>query len=213
MSNPELVSRKKSHFDLCAAEEVEFRHKTTLFENVELLPSAIIESALEEIDLSVSVLGKRLDYPIMISGMTGGTEEGGRFNREVAALAERLGLGFGVGSQRVMLSHPEVRETFEVRDQAPHVLLFGNIGIAQARELPTREVVNLADSIGADAICVHFNAAMEIIQEHGDHDFRGSLDALTRLITESPIEIIVKETGCGFTQENGAQMLNAGARW
>jgi isopentenyl-diphosphate delta-isomerase len=145
--------------------------------------------------------------------MTGGSDEGGRFNREVAALAEKLGLGFGVGSQRVMLSHPDVQSTFEVRDVAPHVLLFGNIGIAQAREMSTREIVFLADAIGADAICIHFNAAMEIIQENGDHDFRGSIATIERLTKESPVEIVVKETGCGFTRENGAQLAKAGVRW
>jgi isopentenyl-diphosphate Delta-isomerase len=213
MSDPEIVHRKKSHLELCASEAVEFRKKTTLLENVELLPSAIIETSLDEIDLSTTVFGKRLEYPVMISGMTGGSDEGGRFNREVAALAERLGLGFGVGSQRVMFSHPEVQPTFEVRDVAPHVLLFGNIGIAQAREMSTREIVFLADSIGADAICIHFNAAMEIIQEHGDHNFRGSLATIERLTTESPVEIVAKETGCGFTRENGVQLTKAGVRW
>ncbi|MEP7274201.1 MAG: type 2 isopentenyl-diphosphate Delta-isomerase [Acidobacteriota bacterium] len=208
-----MVDRKRSHFDLCAGEAVEFRRKTTLFEDVELLPRAIVDASLEEIDLSISILGKRLEYPVVISGMTGGTEEGGRFNREVAAVAERLGLGFGVGSQRVMLTHPEVASTFEVRDVAPHLLLFGNIGIAQAREMSSLEIVALADSIGADAICIHVNTAMEIIQEHGDHDFRGSLAAISRIVSESPLEIIVKETGCGFVRETGAELVRAGVRW
>jgi isopentenyl-diphosphate delta-isomerase len=145
--------------------------------------------------------------------MTGGTPEAGRFNREVAALAERLGIGFGVGSQRVMLAQPGVAETFQVRDAAPDVLLFGNIGIAQARELGAAEVEGLARAIGADALCVHLNTAMEIIQEQGDHDFRGSLAALARLVAESRVEIIVKETGCGFSRETGARLSEVGVRW
>ncbi len=208
-----MVNRKRSHFDLCASEAVEFRRKTTLLEDVELLPRAIVNSSLDEIDLNVSILGKRLEYPVIISGMTGGTEEGGRFNREVAALAERLGLGFGVGSQRVMLTHPEVSNTFEVRDVAPHVLLLGNIGIAQVREMSTREVVAIANAIGADAVCIHVNTAMEIIQEHGDHDFRGSLEAISRIVSESPLEVIIKETGCGFERETGDELVRAGVRW
>lgn len=211
--SPDIVDRKRSHFELCASEAVEFRHKTTLFEDIELIHQAIVDSSLEEIDLGVTILGKRLEYPVIVAGMTGGTEEGGRFNREVAALAERLGLGFGVGSQRVMLAHPEVTRTFEVRDLAPHVLLLGNLGIAQARELTTRDVVDLADAIGADAMCIHLNTAMEIIQENGDHDFRGSMQAIERLVSESPLEIIVKETGCGFSRETGEQLAARGIRW
>jgi isopentenyl-diphosphate delta-isomerase len=209
----EIVNRKVSHFDLCANQDVEFRRKTTLFEDVELVHQPLVETRLEDIDLSVVALGKRLNYPLIITGMTGGAEEVARFNREVAALADRMGVGFGVGSQRVALRYPEMKKTFEVRDVAPNVLLFGNIGVAQARELGAREVARLAEDIGADAMCVHLNAAMEIIQENGDHDFRGSLDAVRRLVSEAPLPIIVKETGCGFARESGIKLRAAGIEW
>lgn len=208
-----IVRRKLSHFELCANHEVEFRNKTTLLEDVELLHQPLTETALEEIDLSVEVLGKRLSYPLVITGMTGGAEEVGVFNRAIAALADRLGIGFGVGSQRVMLRYPEVAETFQVRDVAPNALLFGNIGIAQAREMTTAEVARLGEAIGADAMCVHLNTAMEVIQENGDHDFRGSLATIKRLVAESPLPIIAKETGCGFARESGAKLAAAGVRW
>ena len=209
----EIMKRKFSHFELCAHQAVEFRHKTTWFEDVELVHHALTQTQLDEIDLSLEVFGKRLNYPIFISGMTGGTEEVGQFNRDMAALAERWGIGFGVGSQRVMLRCPETRASFAVRDVAPNVLLFGNLGIAQARELPTDKIVGLAQSIGADALCIHFNTAMEVIQHQGDHDFRGSLDALARLVRESPLPIIAKETGCGFGYETGVQLVQAGTEW
>ena len=209
----EIVRRKLSHFELCAHQAVEFRHKTTWFEDVELVPHALTQTQLKDIDLSVEVFGKRLNYPIFISGMTGGTEEVGQFNRDMAALAERWGIGFGVGSQRVMLRYPETRESFAIRDVAPDVLLFGNLGIAQACELPSDQIIGLAQSIGADALCIHFNTAMEVIQHEGDHDFRGSLAALKRLVNDSPLPIIAKETGCGFGYEAGAQIASTGIEW
>jgi isopentenyl-diphosphate delta-isomerase len=209
----EIARRKLSHFELCAYQAVEFREKTTWFEHIELVHHALTETRLEDIDLSTSVLGKRLNYPIIISGMTGGADEVGQFNRDMAALAERWGIGFGVGSQRIMLRQPEARASFDVRGVAPNVLLFGNLGIAQARELSTSEVVGLAQAIGADALCIHFNTAMEIIQEQGDHDFRGARAALQRLTSESPLPIIAKETGCGFGRETGLQLKQAGIEW
>ena len=208
-----IVRRKLSHFELCANHEVEFRTKTTLLEDVELIHQPLTETSLDGIDLSVEVLGKRLRYPLVITGMTGGAEEVGVFNREIARLADRLGIGFGVGSQRVMLRYPEVTETFQVRDVAPNVLLFGNIGIAQAREMTSAEVVRLGEAIGADAMCVHLNTAMEVIQENGDHDFRESLATIKRLVAESPLPIIAKETGCGFARESGVKLAAAGVRW
>jgi isopentenyl-diphosphate delta-isomerase len=214
MSNsPDITDRKRSHFDLCAREAVEFRSKTTLLEDVELLHEPLVETCLDQINLGANILGKQLHAPVMITAMTGGTDEVGRFNREAAALAERLGLGFGVGSQRIMHLQPETAASFRVRDVAPDLLLFGNLGIAQAREMSSSEVIALATSIEADALCIHLNAAMEIVQDRGDHDFRGSLDAVERLVAESPVEIVVKETGCGFSREAGKRLASVGVRW
>lgn len=209
----EIIRRKQSHFDLCAQQNVEFKTKTTWLEHVELVHQPLTETLLDDIDLSVEVCGKRLRAPIIITAMTGGTPDTGKFNKEVAALADRLGLGFGVGSQRVMLNYPEVTDTFCVREQAPNVLLLGNIGIAQARELSLATLQKLVDDIQADALCVHLNTAMEIVQHQGDRDFRGSLEAIKRLINELPIPIIVKETGCGFARETGERLAAAGVQW
>ncbi len=209
----EIINRKQSHFDLCANQNVEFKTKTTWLEHVELVHQPLTETLLDDLDLSVEICGKQLRAPIVITAMTGGTPDTGKFNQEVAALADRLGLGFGVGSQRVMLNHPQVTDTFRVREQAPNVLLLGNIGIAQARELSLAQLQKLVDDIQADALCVHLNTAMEIVQQHGDRDFRGSLAAIQRLINELPVPIIVKETGCGFARETGERLAAAGVEW
>jgi isopentenyl-diphosphate delta-isomerase len=209
----EIIRRKQNHFDLCAQQDVEFKTKTTWLEHVELVHQPLTETLLDDIDLSVEICGKQLRAPLVITAMTGGTPDTGKFNKEVAALADRLGLGFGVGSQRVMLNHPEVTDTFCVRQQAPNVLLLGNIGIAQARELSLATLQKLVDDIQANALCVHLNTAMEIVQQHGDHDFRGSLKAIERLVKELPVPIIVKETGCGFARETGAKLANIGVKW
>jgi isopentenyl-diphosphate delta-isomerase len=208
-----IAERKRSHFDLCAHHEVEFRQKTTLLEDIELIHQPVTETLLEDIDLGTEMLGKQLCAPVIITGMSGGTEETGRFNREMAVIAEKFGVGFGVGSQRVMLRQPEFSRSFQVRDCAPNVLLLGNIGIAQARELTNGEIRKLMDDIQADAICLHLNTAMEIVQHHGDHDFRGSLEAIRRLTEEFGERLIVKETGCGFARETGVKLAEAGVKW
>ncbi len=209
----ELINRKQSHFDLCAKQNVEFKNKTTWLEHVELVHQPLTETLLDEIDLRAEICGKQLCAPIIITAMTGGTPDTGKFNQEIAAIADRLGLGFGVGSQRAMLNHPEVTNTFQVREHAPNVLLLGNIGIAQAREMTTPQLQKLANDIQADALCVHLNTAMEIVQHQGDRDFRGSLDAIKRIVNELGLPVIVKETGCGFARETGEKLAAAGVEW
>ena len=69
----------------------------------------------------------------MVTGMTGGPERAGDINRGIAAVCERLGLAFGVGSQRLLTKHPDAADTFRLRTVAPNLVLFGNIGVNQAR--------------------------------------------------------------------------------
>ena len=208
----EIAERKASHLRLCAEEDVEHRG-TTLLEEVRLLHDALPELSVDDVDLSVEILGRRLQAPLLISGMSGGTPEAGELNRALATIAQKCGLGFGVGSQRPMLLHPETAQSYRVRDVAPDILLLGNIGVVQAREAGVSRVAGLVEEIGADALCVHLNVAQELVQEEGDRDFRGALGAIAKLVDELPVPVIVKETGCGLGPRTLARLRALGVQW
>jgi isopentenyl-diphosphate Delta-isomerase len=207
-----IGSRKADHLRLCAEEDVGFREHTTLFDDVELVHDSLPELDLASIDTSVTLFGKTLRAPLLVAAMTGGTEEAAKVNRELAAVADKLGLAFGLGSQRAMYKRPESAPTFRVRDGAPNTLVFGNIGIMQAKEMRTDEVLQLARDVGADAICVHLNPAMEVVQTEGDRDFRGGVEVLSRLVRELPIPVIAKETGSGISMHTAHKLHAAGVR-
>lgn len=196
----DISQRKKDHLALCAGDNVGFRDKTSLLEQVELVHDALPEMHLDDIDTGVELLGKRLSAPIVIAAMTGGTDEAAAINRDLARAADELGLGFGLGSQRAMFVRPHTAYTFQVREQAPNVLLLGNLGLVQARGMTTEQVAALCRDTGADALCIHLNPAMEIVQPGGDRDFSRGLDTLRRLVEELPIPVVVKETGCGLSR-------------
>ena len=101
-----IGDRKADHLALCAEEDVGFRSRSTLLECVRLVHDALPDMALDDVDTSVTVLGKKLRAPLVIASMTGGTEEAGRINRELASIAEERGYGFGLGSQRAMHVRP-----------------------------------------------------------------------------------------------------------
>jgi isopentenyl-diphosphate delta-isomerase len=193
----EIRRRKEEHLELCANGDVEFRRRTTLLENVQLVHQSLPEMSADEVQLDVDLLGKRLRAPLVIAAMTGGTEQASRINRELSAVAEARGYGFGLGSQRAMLRDPDTADTFSVRSTAPTALVLGNIGVVQARERSSRELIEMVERVGADALCVHLNPAMELIQPEGDRDFRGGADTLARLVRELPFPVVAKETGSG----------------
>ena len=206
----DISQRKKDHIALCAGDNVGFRGKGTLLDQVELIHNALPEMHADEVDARVTVVGKQLQAPVVISAMTGGTDEAAAINRDLAVVAERLGLAIGLGSQRAMFERPETAWTFQVREVAPEVPLFANLGLVQARQMSTAEIQGVCDSVGADALCVHLNPAMEIVQPGGDRDFRGGVEVFERLVADLSIPVIAKETGCGLSRGVGVLLQRAG---
>jgi len=207
-----ISDRKRSHLELCQHAEVEYAGKTTLLEEVELVHDALPELAVDEVDVGTRFLGKRLRAPLLITGMTGGTDEASEINRALAQVAEEHGIAFGLGSQRAMQRSPALAYTFEVRQHAPTTLVLANLGLVQAAALSTAEVERLARAVVADGVCIHLNPAQELIQPGGDRDFRGGLTTLARLVRELPLPVVVKETGCGLSRRVGERLLAAGVR-
>jgi isopentenyl-diphosphate delta-isomerase len=209
---PAISSRKADHLDLCTDGDVAFRHKTNLFEAVDFIHDALPELAVEDIDLSTDFAGKTLRAPLIIAAMTGGVDRAAAINRDLAIVAEELGIGFAFGSQRPLLTQG-IRDGYEVRDVAPSALVLGNIGIVQARDASTEVLAEMIHTCGADALCVHLNPAMEVVQPEGDDDFRGGLDTLARLVAGMPVPVIVKETGCGLSRGVGERIAHIGVKW
>jgi isopentenyl-diphosphate Delta-isomerase len=206
----DIGQRKVDHLELCATDDVAFRARTTLFEHVQLVHQSLPELAADELDLSVRLLGKRLRAPILIAAMTGGSDPSAEVNRELSAIAESRGYGFGLGSQRAMQRSPATAWTYEVRKHAPTTLLLGNVGVVQAREHGSAALAQLAADVGADALCVHMNPAMELIQSDGDRDFRGGLDTYARLVRDLPLPVVAKETGSGISRQTAARLRQVG---
>jgi isopentenyl-diphosphate Delta-isomerase len=208
---PAIAKRKADHLEVAASGRAEFA-KSTLLEHVHLMHQALPDLALAEIDLSTTLVGKRLAAPLVITGMTGGTAEAAAVNRDLARAAQAAGIALGLGSQRAMDEHPELAASYEVRDVAPEVVLFGNVGAVQALAMGPARVIALAKRIGADAMAIHLNPGQELIQDRGDRDFRGVLDAIARIVADSPVPVIVKETGCGLSREAARALAAAGVR-
>lgn len=202
--------RKKDHLEIAVRERVECEER--YFDEVLLVHNALPEVDFREIDTSTVFLGKRLKLPLMIAALTGGTKRAGEINRKLAAIAEEFGIGFGLGSQRIMLEDPRTRNTFYVRDVAPTTLVVGNIGITELKRRRSEEIREVLEAVECDAIAVHLNPAQEVFQRvgEGELDWRGCESALREFCRKIGFPVIAKEVGCGISKEVALRLRDCG---
>lgn len=200
--------RKLKHLEIMSEEEVQAKAKTTLFENVEFVHQPIHEINAEDIDLSTELFGKKLNYPILISGMTGGHKSATKINKNLAKAAQKTGVAMGLGSQRAMLENKKLAETYQVRDVAPDILLIGNLGVPQLKEFGVKGVKKAFESIEADVFAVHLNNLQEIIQVEGDTNATSYLEEIEKVVKGTKFPIIIKETGAGISKEAVKKLID-----
>ena len=201
-----ISDRKLEHLLICENYDVGFKNKTTGFEDIELIHNVLPEINMQEIDLSTSVFGKKLDSPLFITAITGGHPFSKKINEHLAIAAENNNIALGVGSQRAACEHPELEYTYTIiRENAPDCLLVGNIGAPQL-DLAERAV----EMLDADILAIHLNPLQESIQPEGDLDARGYIDLISQIADSIDIPILAKETGCGISAESSKLLVDAG---
>lgn len=203
--------RKADHIRINLEEDVAFKQLTTGLEEYFFLHQALPELNLNDIDTRTEVFGKQLQTPLLISSMTGGTAEARHINRTLAEAAQTAGIAMGLGSQRAGIEDPSLADTYRVREVAPDILLFANLGAVQLNYgYGLEQCQRAVDMIEADALILHFNALQEAVQPEGDGDFSGLLAKVEAICRQLPVPVIAKEVGWGFAGETARQLAAAG---
>ncbi|MHC5746406.1 MAG: type 2 isopentenyl-diphosphate Delta-isomerase [Nostoc sp.] len=204
-------NRKADHIRICLEEDVQCDQITNGLERYRFTHCCLPELNHDDIDISTTFLGKKLDAPLLISSMTGGTEQAAIINQRLAKVAQHYKIAMGVGSQRVAVEKPQVADTFAVRKYAPDVLLFANLGAVQLNyKYGLDECLRVVDILEADALILHINPLQECIQPKGDTNFRGLIDKISILCSKLPVPVIAKEVGNGISAAIAQKLLAAG---
>ena len=205
-------NRKKEHLELCISDKVSFKTKTNGFENYEFKHYAITEVDINKINFQCNFFGRKINYPFLISCMTGGTDEADNINAQLAKVAENLGIPIGVGSQRQALENEDFINSFKiVRRNAPNIPVLSNIGAAQVVQFKSvSSVQKIIDMVEADAFVIHTNPLQELLQDEGETNFKGLLKKIKEIVKRIQIPVIVKEVGAGISFEAAKELLDVG---
>jgi len=204
--------RKKEHLDLCLTDKVAFRNKTTGFEFYDFYHNAITEVEIDKINFSTELLRKKINYPFLISCMTGGTVKAKSINAELAIAAEELNIPIGIGSQRQAIEDKKHSDSYKIiRKNAPSVPVLANIGAAEVIKYKSLAPFRLMiDMVEADALVIHINPLQELMQPEGEPNFKGLLKRINKLGKQISVPIIVKEVGAGISPQAAEKLLGTG---
>ncbi len=205
-----IKSRKSDHIRINLENDVTSKTNNGL-ENYRFIHNALPELELDDVDLTQVIFNKKVLLPLLISSMTGGTEQALKINQTLAIAAEQCGLAMGVGSQRAAINDPKLAKTFNIRNLAPNILLFANLGAVQLNYGYGIDACKKAvDMIQADGLIFHLNPLQEAVQPEGDTNFSGLLNKIETISKQIHVPVVVKEVGWGISAEVARRLINVG---
>lgn len=206
-----VSSRKVEHLRINLEQDVQFFDVKTGLEQYRFIHQALPGLDLAALDTSQTLFHKFVRAPLIVSSMTGGAAEAERINRNLAQAAQACGIAMGLGSQRAAIADAALARTYQVRDLAPDILLFANLGAIQLNYgYGVDECRRAVEMIDADALILHLNPIQEAVQQHGNTNWHGILEKIEMICRALEKPIIVKEVGFGISENVARRLLNAG---
>ena len=199
------AARKSEHLAIAAEPGVLHLSGPDL-DGVRLRHRALPGRDLSDVDLTTSLLGARLQAPLVISAMTGGADEAQAINEQLAVAAAELGVAMALGSGRALLDDPSLLRTYRGTARPP--LLLANLG---AVGLEPDRAARLVEMLDADGLTIHLNPLQEAIQHEGRPEFGDVLERIAATVAAlAPLPVVVKEVGFGMDREDVAVLVAAG---
>ncbi len=207
----QIKGRKADHINICLNRTIEPGY--SYWNDIRFIHEALPEVDLDSIDTSCDVLGSKLEFPFIVTAITGGFEGATKINANIAKACSELGIGMGVGSERAGIDGVDEKSYAVIKDyDVP--LVIGNVGAPQLVKQKNKQaygadaVRKAIDLIDADYVAIHLNFLQEVVQPEGDTNAVGCYDAIRSLARDLPI--IVKETGAGISKETVDRLLGTG---
>lgn len=206
----QFEQRKQDHIKLSLMHENQTADLSK-FDSIYLVHDALPDLNFDEINIAGMRFGQIVAKPFLVSSMTAGHRRAEHINHHLVEACSQSNWAMGVGSQRRELMDPKAAfEWTHLRQSFPKVQLYSNLGIAQLINTPLANIQRLTDALQANALIIHCNPLQECMQPEGTTDYKGCWKALELLVKKFHLPIIIKETGCGFSQKTMQRLTDIG---
>ena len=206
-----LRDRKVEHLRINLEENVQYSQLTNGFERYRFVHQALPELSLDQIRLSQSLFGRNLSAPLLVSSMTGGAAEAERINRHLAQAAQATRIAMGLGSQRAAIEDASLARTYRVRELAPDILLFANLGAVQLNYgYGVEQCRRAVEMVEADALILHLNPMQEAVQASGNTHWSNLLSKIESICHDLSVPVVIKEVGFGISGDLARKLATAG---
>lgn len=210
MNTEHFERRKADHLRLALDPEMEALGGSG-FDRIHLPHEALPELDFSQVALGTPFFGFSAASPCFISSMTAGHANGEALNLTLARVASSRRWPMGLGSQRRELTDASARQEWKrLRRLAPNGYFLSNLGLSQLITNPMAKVLELVEALEAGALIIHTNPMQECLQPEGTPQFKGGLKALEKLCKASPVPVVLKETGCGFSRATLQKLTSVG---
>lgn len=210
----QITQRKQDHLQ-AVLNDPDVERRQGGFEDLRLTHRALPELDYNQLNTQSEFLGYQIDFPFLISSMTGGGADNlVDINIRLAEAAQACQVPMAVGSQRAMFTDSAAQKSFQLRDYAPSVPLIANLGAVQLNyDFGIDEALQAVETLQADALYLHLNPLQELIQPEGDRNFAALSEKIADLTEQLEVPVILKEVGCGLSAADIELGLQAGIEW
>lgn len=206
-----IENRKAEHIETCLNEKIIPGY--SYWDDIKLVHDALPEINADDIDMSITLFGRKLDFPLIVTAITGGFEGAEKINGNIAEACADLGIGMGVGSERAGIMGVEPK-SYTIVKEYDVPLMIGNVGAPQLVPQHSKdfigadEIEKAIDLVDADVMAIHLNYLQEAIQPGGDVNAEGCHEAIRELAHKYPL--IIKETGAGISRDVSRRLKGIG---
>lgn len=181
-----------------------------LLSDVYIEHNSFPEMAFDEVTTQVEFFGEKIPFPLIISAISGGTEQSCEINEMLYNIAEELHIPMEIGNQDILLEDENKLELFlgEKHCENRTTSVISNLHASSSLD----DVKKAMDLVSADGIALHINPAQEIVGFDGKRDFSNILENVKEIASVYGDRLIVKEIGSGMSEKTVRSLMDCGVK-